>query len=306
MSEKKEKKKLKVGVIQIDGKWANLALMKLSAWHKKRGDEVTLIDLSTLGLDRIYGSKIFVGGSGFDIKSELPQEIELEYPDYELFKMSKGEKIGFSSRGCIRSCEFCIVREKEGYIHETPFDWATDAEKVLLLDNNFLASPMWKEKLEYFIRHNIKVCFTQGNDIRLVNDENAELLSKVKYYNAKFTKRRLYFAFDWTNLEPIIREKVELLKKHGIPPEHLMFYVLCGFNTTLEEDLHRINVLIELGCLPYVMLYNQLPYHRSGILKKLARWINRRYYTIIKWEDFDWKKTSAYKKKDKLEGIIHE
>jgi len=280
---------MKVALIQIDGKWNNLALMKLANWHKKKGDEVVFIDISNYRFDRIYASKIFIGGSGYDIKSELPKEIELETPDYELFKRSKGEKIGFTSRGCIRQCEFCLVKEKEGYIRDTPFEWE-GAEKVLLLDNNFLASPTWKEKLEYMIRHNIKVCFTQGLDIRLINEDNAKLLSKVKYYNYKFTVRRLYFAFDWIQLENIIREKVALLNKVGIPSSHLMFYVLCGFNTTIEEDLHRINVLIELGCLPYVMLYNQLPYHRIGKLKELARWVNRRYYKVVKWEEFDSKK----------------
>jgi len=273
---------MKVGLIQVDGKWANLALMKLAAWHKKRGDEVVLIDLSSLGCDRFYGSKIFMGGSGFDLKSELPQDIELQVPDYNLYKNSNGVSVGFTSRGCIRDCGFCIVKEKEGGIRETPFDWI-QSPNVLLLDNNFLASPKCKEKLEYFIRQGLKVCFSQGLDIRLVNEENAKLLAQVDYRDNKFRRKRLYFAFDDPKLEPPIIEKVNLLKKFGIKANQMLFYVLVGYNTTFDEDMHRFQVLTDLGCLPFIMLYNNT---RKPLLRKFARWVNKRYYRVCKFEEF--------------------
>lgn len=273
----------KVGLIQVDGKMPNLALMKLASWHRKRGDEVTVLDISNLSFDRVYASKVFVGGSGYDLKSELPPEIEAVVPDYELFKMSKGETIGFSSRGCIRDCGFCIVREKEGDIQEAPFDWVNGAEKVILLDNNFLASPHWKEKLEYFIRHKIKVSFNQGLDIRLVNEENAKLLSQVKYYDLKFKRRRLYFAFDDPRLETVVRGSVKILNQVGIPSQHLMFYVLVGYNTTFEQDYQRFHILNELGCLPFIMLYNNT---RDPLLRKFSRWVNKRYYNVVSWEQY--------------------
>jgi len=274
---------MKVGLIQVDGKWANLALMKLGAFHKKRGDEVVLVDLSTLGCDRFYGSKIFMGGSGFDLKSELPEEVELQVPDYELYKSNFS--IGFTSRGCIRDCGFCLVKEKEGGIRETPFDWV-QSPNVLLLDNNFLASPKWKEKLEYFIRQRLKVCFSQGLDIRLVNEENAKLLSQVDYRDNHFQKKRLYFAFDDPKLEQVIIEKVNLLKQYGIKGEELLFYVLVGYNTLLAEDLQRFKVLNDLGCLPFIMLYNNT---RKPLLRKLARWVNKRYYKVCSFEQFQTK-----------------
>lgn len=273
---------MRVGLIQVDGKWPNLALMKLSAWHKKRGDEVTLIDLSSQKFDRIYGSKIFMGGSGVDLKSELPEEIELQVPDYELFKADYS--IGFTSRGCIRDCGFCIVKEKEGWIRESPFDWIV-SDKVLLLDNNFLASPKWKEKLEFFIRHNIKVCFTQGLDIRLINKENAEFLAKVKYYDNHFHRRRLYFAFDDPKLENIVKKNVAILIETGIKPEHMLFYMLVGYSTTFEEDYHRFEVLKELGVLPFVMLYNNRKDKQKLI--DFSRWVNRRVYNWTPWKDYD-------------------
>jgi len=273
---------MKVGLIQVDGKWPNLALMKLSAWHKQRGDEVTLIDISSYDFDRIYGSKIFMGGSGFDLNSELPEEIELQIPDYELFK--KDFSIGFTSRGCIRDCGFCIVREKEGWIREAPFDWIV-SDKVLLLDNNFLASPKWKEKLEYFIRHKIKVCFTQGLDIRLVTRENAELLSQVKYYDNHFRRRRLYFAFDDPKLEDVVKKNVKLLLDEGIKPRHLLFYVLVGYDTNFKEDLHRFEILDNLGVLPFIMIYNNRKDNQQ--LRDFARWVNRRYYHVFPFDEYD-------------------
>lgn len=277
---------MKVGLIQLDGKMPNLALMKLASFHKKKGDDVTIIDLSNFKFDRTYASKVFVGGSGYDLKAELPPEIELQVPDYDLFKTDYS--IGFTSRGCIRDCGFCIVREKEGYIRETPFDWIQH-HNVLLLDNNFLASPKWKQKLEYFIRRKLKVCFTQGLDIRLVNDENAELLSKVKYYDSHFRKRRLFFAFDDPKLETIVIEGVETLRKHSIKPHHLLFYVLVGYDTNFQQDYHRFEVLDKLGCLPFIMIYNNRK--DKPILRHFARWVNKRYYKVCSWKDYKRKKS---------------
>lgn len=280
--------KLKVGLIQVDGKtMPNLALMKLAAWHRAKGDDVTVIDISTHRFDVMYGSKIFMGGSGYDLHSELPADIEVLTPDYELFKTD--HSIGFTSRGCIRTCDFCIVAEKEGAIRECPFDWISH-HKVILFDNNFLASPLWKEKLEYFIRQKLKVCFTQGLDIRLVNEENATLLAKVHYTDRKFRRRRLYFSFDDPALEPVVREKVAVLNTAGIPSHHLMFYVLVGHGSTLEQDLRRVAVLKELGCDPYIMIWNDI---KTPVLRRLDRWVNghERYYKFVSWEDFDPRKT---------------
>ena len=225
----------KIGLIQIDGKLPNLALMKLSTFHKKHGDDVTLIDLSSNEFDRIYGSKIFMGGSGYDIKQELPKDIECQIPDYETFNLDYS--IGFTSRGCIRDCGFCIVKEKEGEFRDVDMSFIKH-HKVLLIDNNFLASKQWKEKLQYFIDNKIKVCFNQGLDIRLITDDKAEMLSKVLYYDLKFQHRRLYFAFDDMKYEDAVISGIKKLTDKGIKPDHLMFYVLCGFNTTFEPKLN--------------------------------------------------------------------
>jgi len=275
---------VKVGLIQVDGKWPNLALLKLSAWHKRRGDEVTWIDLTDFTFDCAYGSKIFMGGSGYDIHARLPDEIEHICPDYEEFKMDYS--VGFTSRGCIRNCEFCIVREKEGRMKEwADFDEFLRHDKLILLDNNFLATPNWKNKLKYLIAKKIKVSFCQGLDIRLINDENAKLLSKVKWYNPKFKERRLYFAFDDPKLEKFVRRGVAILKRNGIAPKYLMFFMLTNFNTTKEEDWHRFRVLEELGTDPYVMIYNRDK--ASRFHKDFARWINQRRYKKVPFEKYN-------------------
>ena len=283
--------RLKVGLIQLDGKMPNLALMKLGAWHRIRGDDVTILDLSAFQFDRTYASKVFAGGSGYDLRSELPPGIEAVVPDYDLFKTDYS--LGFTSRGCIRDCGFCIVREKEGFIREANMDWIRHG-KVIVLDNNFLASPKWKEKLRYFIENKLKVCFNQGLDIRLINSENAHLLAQVKYYDLKFKRRRLYFSFDLPEIEEQVKRGILTLVANGVKPFHLMFYVLVGYNTTFEQDLHRVELLISYGILPYIMRYNSRRDDRR--LNAFARWVNGRYYKVCRWKDYT-------RRTKKLEGV---
>jgi len=279
---------MKIGLIQIDGKLPNLALMKLAKHYEGLGHETFFVDLSNIKADFWFGSKIFMGGSGYEIKSKLPEGIEEITPDYDKFNLD--HSIGFTSRGCIRNCEFCIVREKEGLISEVGMDWITKS-KVLLLDNNFVASPNWKEKMQHFIDNKIKVCFNQGLDLRLINNEKAEMLSKVDYRDDQFKTKRLYFAWDNIKDEKIILEKLNLLISKGIKPIHIMVYVLIGFNSTFEEDMYRTQKLIDLGVKPFIMQYNRnSKKKRDPKLIDLARWINKRYYNFVKWEDYKGRK----------------
>lgn len=285
---------MKVCLINVDGIWSNLALMKLSAWHKKRGDEVVLIDLSSIQADRFYASKIFVGGSGVDLKSELPPEIEAIAPDYELFKQTG--KVAFTSRGCIRDCGFCIVREKEGPFRDLPFEFKP-ADRVILLDNNFLASKIWREKLEYFIRHKIRVCFSQGLDIRLVDDEKAQVLAQVKAYDPNFHRHRYYFAFDDPAIEPAVRRGVDCLVRAGIQTDKCLFYVITNFGTTIAQDLARVQVLKELGCLPFIMIKDRKKADEDR--RRFGRWVNGRFYKYIEFDKFEWRHEG--KEKERME-----
>jgi len=239
---------------------------------------------SHLEIATLLASKLGISGFGDKTEEEWLKEMaeQSEIPDYEQFKLDKS--ITFTTRGCIRDCGFCIVQEKEGSISEEDLKWLLKGTKIVLFDNNFLASSKWKEKLEFFIEHRMKVCFTQGLDIRLVTKENAEVLAKVKWYNHTFRGRTLYFAFDEPKLASILKEKVKILIDAGIKPGYLLFYVLVGFNTTLEEDLFRIKLLYKLGVRPFVMIYNNRK--DSIVLRDLARWVNLNYYKVVPFKKY--------------------
>jgi len=310
-------------LIQADGSFPNLALMKLSSWHKRRGDQVyyanlkigrrslykgRLERLKTVSYgkpNRIYVSVVFswnsgvpkaieamhpdaeviAGGYMYDPSKKLPQEVEHTCPDYAMYGLDYS--LGFTSRGCNRKCPWCYVWRFEGSIEEwSPLEEFVRHRKVILLDNNFLQSPRWKEKLLKLIAWRCKVCFSQGLDIKLVNDKVAQLLSKLSFWNHNFTRRQLYFAWDNLKEEKWIRRGIETLKAHGVSQP--MFYVLCGYNTTLEDDLYRVERLLDWGCDPYLMLYNRWEIRHPPELRRLARYINRRIYKRYKigFEDY--------------------
>ena len=294
---------MKVLLIDADSKtgFPNLALMKLSAYYKQQDAEIELIKgiPTTRPLahyDKIFISCIFfqnktrvldyasqldnpiIGGSGFDLELSLDCDIEHTRPDYSLYDIDYS--LGFTSRGCIRNCGFCIVPQKEGMIRDNApiaeFLYP-DHKKVILLDNNFQASPRWRENIRFIIEKDLKVNFNQGLDIRLMNQEFAEQLAQTKYYDWEFKHRGLYFAFDDLRYEKAVWKGIDIIERVGIPLKHCLFYVLIGYNTTEEQDLYRIQALKERGVHPYVMPYNR---YKS----KLTRWVNRLYYQFIPWE----------------------
>jgi hypothetical protein len=284
---------MKVGLFDTDSKYHNLALMKLSAWHKQKGDEVEFYKpLWHSTYDTIYCSKIFqkgckndgyitpdmiCGGSGFEFLTKLPNYIERIKPDYSLYNLNYS--LGFTTRGCIRNCGFCIVREKEGFIkeHAEVEEFLNPKSNVVvLLDNNFLALPSHIKKLQLFIDKGWIMDFTQGLDIRLINKESAELLAKVKHY------KKIYIAWDLMNYEKEFKEGLNILFNAGIKPYRIMVFVLCGFNTNFKEDLYRFNELLGLGVDPFIMIYGNV----DRKTKEFARWVNKRLYKFCELEDF--------------------
>jgi len=289
-------------LIDADKKMPNLALMHISRFHKDKHDKVFLnkgnnfpdkVYISCvfarnkpniLGIAKMFRCEVVLGGSGINLTTELPHEIEHLCPDYSLYGLHYS--LGFTSRGCIRRCPWCVVPQKEGDIKDhAPLKEFLRHRKVILLDNNFLASPKWLENLTLLIQHKIKVNFNQGLDIRLIDKENARLLAKTHYYDADFKDRRLYFAFDIPQIEDQVVEGIRILNEAGIPSKHLMFYLLTGFNTTTQEDLHRIEVLKNLGVLPYAMVYNDRK--DLKIQQHLERWVNWRFYEVCEFKDYD-------------------
>jgi len=237
--------------------------MKLSAYHKEIGDEVFL-NFPLQMQDITYASCVFIwnakrratvpdeatlGGSGIDLKAELPPNVEHIMPDYSLYP-SMDFSMGFTSRGCIRKCPWCLVPEKEGYIKHWArwYEfWDRRHKKVLLLDNNFLASPIHKETLRELIMEGVEVDFNQGLDIRLVDEDNVGYLKRVK-------TRQLRFAFDHISYEASVRKGIELLLANGIHSRKLSFYVLAGFDGD-HTHLERMKILSSYNVDVYPMLY---------------------------------------------------
>lgn len=290
---------MRIGLIDVDGhNFPNVALMKIASWHRKNGDNVEWA-LPMFGeYDRIYASKVFTftpdynpieynakefigGGTGYDIKSRLPEEIDkhtgLAYDLYPQYKFS----VQFYSRGCIRHCPFCLVREKEGMIHSVePMQWNPKAEWIEVLDNNFFASPNWRSAIEDIRRQNLPVKF-HGVDVRIMDEEQAEALNSVRM------KGYIHIAWDLPKLD--LTPQLEAMVKY-IKPYKIACYVLVGFNSTKEQDLHRLNVLKRLGILPFVQPFKDYTNQRkvTQYEKDLSRWANRAWlFKSMDFEDYE-------------------
>ena len=268
-------------LIDIDSKIPNLALMKLSAYHKSKGDHV-LLDWYFGKYDMVYASCVFrenknllreipfanarKGGSGTeDWSITLPHNIEHTMPDYGLYHCDYS--IGFATRGCFRKCPFCIVPKKEGKLK--PWSdiyewWDKRHRKLMFLDNNILGSRKHFFKIcEQVRKEKLKVDFNQGLDMRLMDNELAEALGSLSHDQYKF-------SFDNMKDENLVRTGIEILKRYGINKS--MFFVLVGFNTDMQQDLYRLNTLKGLGQDAFVMRYKR---QRKYI--PLAQWANQHH-----------------------------
>lgn len=295
---------MQVLLLDCDLKYPNLALVKLSAWHKKHGDTVTL-NFPLGDYNRVYASCVFsknkkkldslpfqdmiVGGTGSGNWDCLPDEIEHIMPDYSLYNCNYS--LGFTSRGCLRHCRWCLVPQKEGNIKA----WASIYEfwdrkhrDIVLLDNNLLASPNWKETLTDLAKEKLRVDFNQGLDIRLVNEENAHYLAKLHFI------KQLRFSFDEPAIEPAFRQGMDTLLKAGITAGQIMVYVLIGFDTTSDQDMERLNILREYRCDPFAMVYEEVngvkakvKWDVEGNIKEFARWVNlKRFFWRCSYQEF--------------------
>jgi hypothetical protein len=153
-------------------------------------------------------SQIYRGGTGFDYKIALPENIEHNFPDYSLYPKNK-YSMGFLTRGCIRNCDFCVVPKKEGMLkHHANLEefYHPGLPKVMLLDNNFLATRNCIELMNLLKETNKAITFKQGLDFRLLTKEKAEKLSELKYDG------EYIFAFDNYKDKKIILKNMEIWK----------------------------------------------------------------------------------------------
>lgn len=282
---------MKVGLIDVDGhNFPNLALMKLSAYHKKQGDTVewcfpldrydivyqakVFDDTYSPDIDWIpQADKIIKGGTGYGLDNTLPSEVEHIYPDYDIYpELTKGKAYGFLTRGCPRGCKFCIVASKEGrksYKVADLKEFWRGQNHIELLDPNILACKEHLGLLQQLVDSKAWVNFNQGLDIRLTNEENIYLLNAIKV-------KGIHFA--WDNAEDDLKpyfERYKALAKHKPHGHYGTVYCLTNFGSTMEENLYRIYTLRDLGYDPYVMVYDKP--HASKEIKDLQRWVNNKF-----------------------------
>lgn len=322
--------RMKVRLTHIDGKLPNLALMKLAHWH--RDDEVVLSKRVVRTMfepeyDRVYGSAIFsysadrvrqfrsefpdaiVGGTwSLDDSSTVEQVIgvgEYEHYDYSIYP-NFDASMGFTQRGCRLKCGFCVVPRKEGKprsINTVHDIWRGEPypKHLHLLDNDFFGQSreQWEARLDEVRAGGFKICLNQGINIRLIDEEAAAALATVPYYDDSFKVRRLYTAWDNLKDEKIFLRGVERLAAAGVPPHHLMVYMLVGWDKaeTWKRVMYRLNKMRDLGIRPYPMIYgsrdrtlplggyNERIVHRT--LGEFQRWIIRKSYNFIAFEDYN-------------------
>jgi len=303
---------MRVGLIDYDSKIPNLALMKLSTYHKSLGNKV-ILNPKPGQADHVYCSVLFTwskgkasklvrqfpsiefGGTGWDLETRLPDAIEQMRPDYDLYTIDDlyprlkgirhGERrmakirelldggIGFTSRGCVRDCPFCFIPQKEG-----PLTKASDIESLLNSRSNLLT----------LLDNNFTAdpeCLQKLHEMRdrnlTVNITQGldvrlmtdEIAQALSHVRLYGSGRRIYYAWDLMGFEKQVWEGINILKRHIKTYRHTC-YMLVGFNTTWEEDFYRFSKLKEAGVTPYVMIYNKNAGPVDLRLMHFARWVN--------------------------------
>jgi hypothetical protein len=252
-----------VRLTQIDGKLPNLALMKLARFHRDQGDDLHFTkhverDMLEPDYGRVYGSAIFSFSADRVLKfrQEFPNAVvggthnladnhtveqflgieETEQYDYSIYPNFEGS-IGFTQRGCRLKCGFCVVPKKEGKprsVNTIASIWRGEPwpKHLDLLDNDFFGQPreQWKARMDEIRAGGFKVCLNQGINIRMIDEESATALASIPYYDDSFKSRRLYTAWDNVGDEERFFRGVDTLERHGIPPRHLLVYMLVGYD----------------------------------------------------------------------------
>lgn len=301
-----------IGLIDIDSKLPNLALMKISDYYKSLGEPVEFVQPGQ-EYEKIYASAIFtkskpiceklqdqygdrieIGGTGWDISKTLPEDIERMKPDYDLYnsemiykricrgigtkeaKMKKAEQIVNAGMGF--TSRGCIRNCGFCFVPKKEGNFRQVAEIKDLIN----------PRSNVLILHDNNLtadpnCIDKLHEIRdrgLIVDINQGC--DIRLINEDIAKalsevkhlRSLHYAWDLMAYEKQVLKGIEILKKHIKAYKHMCF-MLVGFNTEFEEDMYRFRKLKELGVDPFVMVYNN---EGDVKIKHFARWVNGRIY----------------------------
>lgn len=295
---------MNIGLLAVDSRYPNLALMKISSWHKQNGDAVEWYTPFSR-YDVVYMSKIFnftpdygfcisnaghivKGGTGYDIRSTLPKRMEFVDPDYSIYPgINRKTAYGFLTRGCRNKCRWCVVPEKEGAIKpymdvdDIAIDGRTD---LILMDNNVLACSYGLEQIEKIIDRKYRVDFNQALDARLVTDDVARMLAKVRWLEP------IRFGCDTEKQIAQCEQAMEMIDGYRTTPASYLLYTMI--DGSFEESFKRLDhwrgfKRVRLAAQPYRDPHN--PRHAVPQWQKdLARWADRReYYTTCEFKDFE-------------------
>lgn len=331
---------MKIGLVDIDShgknkKWGaviypNLALCKISAYHKQIGDEVEWA-IPFEHYDKIYISKVFTftpddttiwdadeierGGTGYDVKKSLPDAIDRARADYSIYpNVPVDYAYGFLTRGCPNKCKFCVVPEKEGGVRPyMDIDEIADERrnKIVLMDNNILSAGDYaKEQLEKIIRKGYRVDFNQALSPRTIDEDFAELLVRVKWL-----EHRIRFGCDTTRQIAECERAIDLLKSKGFKGEFFLYTML---NSDFKESYERVHYWWEY-------LHKQKREHTGGYVyayaqpfrdltnptyqppqwqKDMAQWVDKRMcFCKCDFKDFEPRKGFKCEQWLKLFGV---
>ena len=303
----------RIGIVDVDGtKFPNLALMKISAWHKQQGDNVEFANPLFGNYDRVYQSKVFTftpdtndifncevikGGTGYDITSKLPDEIDRLQPDYSLYGITD-TAFGFLTRGCVNRCKWCIVPVKEGKVrpYMTIDEIATRQDgtiikNAVLMDNNVLSCDYGIEQLRRIAELGVRVDFNQGLDARQITPEIAELLASVKWI------RYIRLACDTSAQIPYIIRAKRLLTKFGYRGQIFVYTLIQDFDETINRLL-TLRQFDEIS--PFAQPYRDFNNPKQIIpqwQKDLARWCNMRaIYKTVELSEYEPRKGFKFAK----------
>ncbi len=291
---------MRIGLCDVDShNWPNLCLMKLSAYHKARGDHVEWWRPEGR-YDRVYKSRVFTdtysqdtitvtnagevvcGGTGYGLGPNLPDAVEHTYPDYSIYPQFSDIAYGFLSRGCPRNCGFCLVSDKEGRRSVQVADLAefwNGQREIKLLDANLLACSDHEKLILQLAESRAYVDFSQGLDIRLITPDNVALLNRVR-------TKAIHFAWDNPDIDltPDFRRFLELTAIKNVRKRKV--YVLTNYGSTHEQDLYRVETLRGMGYDPYVMVYDRPS--APPITRQLQRWVNNKriFHTVPSFADY--------------------